>query len=172
MDISVRMEEESDLSEVERLLNKSFGQETEGILVNRLRRNPDFLPGLSLVAVYNNTIAGYILFFPIIIESGQYSYKSLVLAPMAVLPDYQRRGIGRQLIQENLIIAKDKGFNSVIVVGHPEYYPKFGFRPASLWKIRPPFDLPDNVFMALELEEGALKNVTGIVQYPVEFNDV
>ena len=91
---------------------------------------------------------------------------------MAVLPDYQRRGIGRQLVQEGLIIAKDKGFNSVIVVGHPEYYPKFGFRPASLWKIRPPFDLPDNVFMALELEEGALKNVTGIVQYPVEFNDV
>jgi predicted N-acetyltransferase YhbS len=122
--------------------------------------------------VYNNTIAGYILFFPIIIESGQYSYKSLALAPMAVLPDYQRRGIGRQLVQEGLIIAKDKGFNSVIVVGHPEYYPKFGFRPASLWKIRPPFDLPDNVFMALELEEGALKNVTGIVQYPVEFNDV
>jgi predicted N-acetyltransferase YhbS len=171
MDIFIRKEEERDYTEVEKLLTTSFGQENESILVNRLRKNPDFISELSLVAEDKDTIVGYILFFPIIISSGEVHHESLALAPMAVPPDFQSRGIGKQLIQKGLIKAKEKGFNSVIVIGHPEYYPKFGFKPASKWDIKAPFNLPDNVFLALELKDRALKNVAGTVQYPVEFND-
>jgi predicted N-acetyltransferase YhbS len=172
MDILIRKEEGRDYTEVESLLKKSFGQENESILVKRLRNNPAFIPELSLVAVFENEIVGYILFFPIIIPTGQEHHTSLALAPMSVLPDFQRKGIGKQLIQTGLIKAKEGGFSSVIVAGHPEYYPKFGFKPASLWHIKAPFDVPDNVFMAIELKKGALIKVAGTVQYPKEFNDV
>ena len=172
MNIIIRQEEQRDYSEVEELLCVSFSQENESILVQRLRKNPAFIPELSLVAEYENKIVGYILFFPIIIASGQVHHKSLTLAPMAVLPDFQRKGIGKQLVQKGLIKVKEKGFHSVIVVGHPEYYPKFGFKSANIWHIKAPFNIPDNVFMAIELKDGALKNVDGTVQYPEEFNDV
>lgn len=179
MDISIRKEGKKDFAEVQKLLNASFGQENESVLVNRLRKNPEFIPELSLVAesfgsaldVTNCTIVGYILFFPIIIVSEKEHYKSLALAPMAVLPDFQRKGIGKELIKIGLIRAEERGFGSVIVVGHPEYYPKFGFKPASIYNIKPPFDVPDNAFMAIELKKGNLKNVSGVVQYPEEFNE-
>ena len=94
------------------------------------------------------------------------------MAPMSVVPEYQRRGVGKQLVTEGLKRAKSIGYKSVIVLGHSEYYPKFGFEPASKWNIKAPFDVPDNVFLAIELEEGGLKGVSGAVEYPDEFNDV
>jgi predicted N-acetyltransferase YhbS len=171
MDIALRKEEEKDYTEVESLLNKAFGQKNEGILVNRLRKNPDFIPKLSLVAEYKNIIVGYILFFPIIIVSGTIHHTSLALAPMAVLPDFQKKGIGKRLINTGLMRAKDAGFSSVIVLGHPEYYPRFGFKPASGYNIKPEFDVPDNVFLAKELKDGGLKNISGTVHYPEEFKE-
>jgi predicted N-acetyltransferase YhbS len=170
MNISIRKEEEKDYTEVESLLNKAFGQKNEGILVNRLRKNPDFIPELSLIAGYKGAIVGYILFFPILIVSGHGNHRSLALAPMAILPDFQKKGIGKKLIHAGLVRAEESGFSSIIVVGHPDYYPRFGFKPASRYNIKPPFNIPDNVFLARELTVEGLRNVSGTVHYPEEFN--
>lgn len=97
------------------------------------------------------------------------SIESLALAPVSVLPDYQSKGIGKKLILEALQKAKELGYQSVVVLGHPEYYPKFGFQKASHWRIKAPFDVPDEVFMALELQENALVHVSGVVEYSRAF---
>lgn len=99
-------------------------------------------------------------------------HESIALAPVSVLPKHQKKGIGSALIKEGLAQCKKEGFQSVIVLGHPEYYPRFGFKPASSWKISAPFDVPDEAFVALELAENGLRNVQGVVQYPNEFNAV
>jgi putative acetyltransferase len=88
---------------------------------------------------------------------------------MAVSPGFQNKGIGGQLINKGLDNARELGYRSVIVVGHENYYPKFGFVPAQKWNIKAPFDVPANVFMGIELVEDGLKNVEGTVVYPKEF---
>jgi predicted N-acetyltransferase YhbS len=120
----------------------------------------------------DDDLVGYVLFFPIKIVDGKLEHESIALAPVSVHPKHQKKGIGSALIKEGLTRCKKEGFQSVIVLGHPEYYPRFGFRPASNWKISAPFDVPDEAFMALELTINALKNIQGIVQYPDEFNEV
>ena len=91
---------------------------------------------------------------------------------MAVRPEFQKSGIGGQLIQQGLKVAEELGFKSVIVLGHEHYYPKFGFEPADKWNIKAPFDVPSNVFMAIELVKDGLKNISGTVIYPKEFETV
>jgi predicted N-acetyltransferase YhbS len=93
----------------------------------------------------------------------------LALAPVSVVPEHQNKGIGSALISESLKIAKEIGFKSVIVLGHDKYYPRFGFKPASTWGIKAPFDVPDEFFMALELGDGALEDISGTVVYSKEF---
>lgn len=90
-------------------------------------------------------------------------------APVAVLPAYQKQGIGSQLILHGLNKSKEMGFKSVIVLGHETYYPRFGFRPADKWGIKAPFEVPDEAFMALELEAGSLNGIAGTVVYGREF---
>jgi predicted N-acetyltransferase YhbS len=91
---------------------------------------------------------------------------------MAVISEYQKKGIGSKLVAKGLEKAKELGFNSIIVLGYKDYYPKFGFQRASRWDIKCPFEVPDEVFMAIELTEKALNGKPGIVQYPDEFNEV
>jgi predicted N-acetyltransferase YhbS len=175
MDIIIRKETVADYPEIKRIVKaafeKEFGQDNETVLIEKLRRNPDFIPELSLVAVSGDRIVGYILFFPIKIKINDTLSDSLSLAPMAVDPSLQRKGIGKRLVEEGLSTARDLGHKSVIVLGHAEYYPRFGFRPASKWNIKPSFEgVPDNAFLAIELVDGALNDVRGIVQYPEEFN--
>ncbi len=130
-----------------------------------------YVPELSIVAVEDEQVVGHILFTKIEIEDAQgRRHPSLALAPMAVLPEFQKRGIGGSLIRKGLQTAKELGFGSVIVLGHEHYYPKFGFQPAAKFGIVPPFEVPPNAFMAIELEEGALKNISGTVIYPKEFS--
>lgn len=173
--IFIRKETPEDYSQVIELTEKAFeimefSDGTEGKLVENIRKADTFVAELSLVAELNGQVIGHVLFTPIRIENDQESFESLALAPVSVLPAYQYQGIGSKLIREGHQKAKELGFKSVIVLGHPEYYPKFGYKPASLWGIRAPFDLPhDNVFMALELTQGALKKVSGTVKYPPEF---
>ena len=126
---------------------------------------------LSFVAVVEDNIVGHILFFPIEIKNDLEIYTSLSLGPMAVHPDFQNKGIGTQLVTEGLKKAERFDYSSVIVVGHPKYYPRFGFKPASTWKLRLPMDVPDEAFMAVELKLDGLKNCSGIVEYPKEFWD-
>lgn len=173
MEITVRKETAEDYSAVFALNKEAFGEEGEAKLVDKLRQSSAFIPELSLVATFQNMVVGHILFTKIkIIADNGNENESLALAPMAVLPKYQKSGIGSQLIKAGLDKARELEFKFVIVLGHEKYYPKFGFEPASKWKITSPYEVPDNVFMAMELAEDGLKNVSGLVQYPKEFNEV
>lgn len=172
MNILIRPETERDYRRISRVNDLAFGQKNEGILVEKLRQSDLFISQLSLVAEADSDIAGHILFYPVYIHSTRARYQCLSLAPMSVVPGYQRRGIGSQLVREGLKAAGELGFESVIVLGHPEYYPRFGFKPASRWHIKAPFEVPDEVFMALELTDNALANISGTVRYPEEFAEV
>jgi predicted N-acetyltransferase YhbS len=150
----------------------AFGQNGESDLVEKLRKKPAYVKALSQVAELDHVVIGHILFTPILIKSASRRTESLALAPMAVLSAYQRKGIGGKLIRAGLHAARNAGFRSVIVLGHPAYYPKFDFQPASKWQIQAPFPVPDEAFMAIELETDALANAQGIVFYPEEFMEV
>jgi putative acetyltransferase len=173
MEISIRQENKNDFNAVFEVNKLAFGQSNETDLVDRLRQSKAFVPELSLVAAFNGKIIGHLLFTKIkIISTGKRETESLALAPMAVRPEFQHKGIGRKLITKGLEKAKELGYKSVIVLGHEHYYPKFGFVPADQWNIRPPYDVPANVFMALELVKNGLKGVSGIVTYPIEFETI
>ena len=164
----IRTETSNDYKTIFEVNEMAFNQNDESRIIERIRKSKNFLPELSLVAEENGEIVGHILFSKIIIK-GKQEFDTLALAPMAVIPGKQRQGIGKALVWTGLERAVELGFDSVIVLGHHDYYPKFGFEKASKWSIYCPFNVPDEAFMAIELIEGALKNKTGTVQYPEEF---
>lgn len=174
MDIKIRQEREKDYRLTEIVVEKAFEEaehtdHKEHFLVAKLRKSDVFLSELSLIAELDGRIVGHTMLTKLIIENEENKYDSLALAPVSVLPEYQNKGIGGKLISESLKIAKEIGFKSVIVLGHDKYYPRFGFKPSSIWGIKAPFDVPDEAFMALELERGSLDGVTGTVVYSKEF---
>jgi len=171
----IRKEKPADYNQVIQLTEKAFetleiSDHNEGKLVDKLRKAPTFVEELSLVAEIDRQVIGHILFTPITIDNGEQQFQSLVLAPVSVLPEYQKMGVGGQLIRAGHQKAKELGYQSVILIGHPEYYPRFGYKPASTWGIKTHIPLPsDDVFMAVELVEGGLTGVSGIVIFPPEF---
>lgn len=173
--LKIRIENPDDYARVIKITEKAFeyleiSDHNEGKLVEKLRKNSNFIDELSLVAELKGQVIGHILFTPIQIENGQEKFESLILAPVSVLPEFQKIGIGSQLIRAGHQRAIELGFHSVILLGHPEYYPRFGYKPASKWGIKSPIPLPsDDVFMAVELTDGALTNVSGTVVFPSEF---
>jgi len=170
MEISIRQEQPKDFDAVYELNENAFDTNEEAELVNRLRMGEAFIPELSLVALSESKVVGHILFTKIQIESSSGDmFNSLALAPMAVQNSLQNQGIGSKLIQFGLDIAASLGFNSVIVLGHEKYYPKFGFSPASKFDIKAPFNVPDTAFMGLELQPDSLKVPNGVVIYAKEF---
>jgi predicted N-acetyltransferase YhbS len=169
MNIIIRKELKEDNARTKEINDQAFKQENEGILINKLRDKNHFIPELSLVAETDEMVVGHIFFYPVKINSAYQKHPTLSLGPMSVLPEYQKRGIGGKLINEGLKLAEELGFRSVIVLGHPKYYPKFGFTKASKWSIKTPFEVPDEVFMALEIVEGELQDKSGIIEYPAEF---
>jgi putative acetyltransferase len=171
MIILVRSEEKNDYEAIRKINDLAFNQINEGVMIKKLRDNPDFIAELSLVAVVDNEVVGHILFFPIKIKNNSEIAISLSLGPIAIHPNFQNKGIGSKLVVEGLKKAKKLGFTSVIVLGHPNYYPRFGFQPASKWKIRLQMDVPDEAFMAVELKQDSLNKCSGIVEYPNEFLD-
>ncbi|WP_071394222.1 GNAT family N-acetyltransferase [Bacillus tuaregi] len=176
MNLKIRQEQIDDYEITEGVVKAAFAHaehsdKKEHELVNRIRKSSEFIPRLSLVATDSSTnkILGHILLSKIIIKTDNQKVDSLALAPVSVLPEYQNKGIGGLLMTEAVKEAKELGYKSVIVLGHPEYYPKFGFKKASIWGIKSPFEVPDEAFMALELSENALHNVSGVVEYPSVF---
>lgn len=170
MDITVRSEIENDYFQIKRVNDSAFGQENESKLIESLRKLGAFIPELSIVALKDNLIIGHILFFPVNINTGTSTYETLALAPMSVLPEYQNKGIGSKLVISGLEKSKGLGYKSVVVLGHPDFYPKFGFKPAVTWGIKSNYNVPDDVYMAIELEKGSL--IQGIVEYPHEYDNV
>lgn len=172
MTLIIRPETPADTSAITRVNDQAFGQPNEGKLIENLRRSENFIGALSLVAESEGKVVGHILFtkIKIVHESGQAD--SLALAPMSVLPAHQNQNIGSQLVKEGLKRATDLGYRSVIVLGHPAFYPRFGFQPASKWHIRCPFAVPDNVFMGLALVPGGLDGVQGMVEYGKAFQEM
>ena len=174
MNIVIRQEQGSEYPVVNQLVleafkDMEFSDGDEHDLVANLRKSEDFIPELSLVALENDRIVGHILFTSSRIISEDSVFESLTLAPVSVHPDFQRQGIGKSLILEGLRIAKSLGFRNVNVLGHPDYYPKFGFIPSTAFGILPPIKVPEEVFMMLELGDNSLKGIHGTVQYAKEF---
>lgn len=170
MQIKIRPETFADFDEITRINDEAFGQKSEGLLICALRTEPIFDPRLSLVAQADNSeIVGHLLLTPILIQDGLLTHSSLALAPVAVASSMQRQGVGSLLIQQAISVAKAYDHGSIIVLGHHSYYPRFGFKPASLWNIRCPFDVSDEAFMAIELKTNALSNASGMVKYPAPF---
>lgn len=176
MDIKVRQENQADYNAVFELIEKAFkilpsSDHREQFLVQRLRKSTAFVPELSMVAELENKIVGHILLTKLKIKNGPYEFDSLALAPVSVLPEYQRKGIGGMLIQEAHIRARELGFQSIVLLGHEKYYPKFGYKQADSFGIELPFDVPKVNCMAIELTENGLDGVSGTVEYPKEFNE-
>ena len=175
MEITIRQEEKRDYTIVYNLIKAAFANTQESdhkehLLVERLRRSDAFIPELSLVAeTQNGTIVGYILLTKVEIASAEKKVLSLGLAPVAVLPEYQNRGIGSALIKEAHNRAVAAGYRSVVLLGHKDYYPRFGYKKASDFNIEFPFDVPEEYCMAIELFPGALDGVQGIVHYSDPF---
>ncbi|MEE6032467.1 N-acetyltransferase [Avibacterium paragallinarum] len=144
--------------------NAEHSDGTEQDLVQRLWTSDSFIPELSLVAEQDKCLLGYILFTRVTIGEDQ----ALALAPLAVLPEFQRQGIGKKLIAAGHHHAKQLGYSHIIVLGDPQYYGKFGYLPASQFNIYPPFEVPDHYFMGIKLDSFA-QALEGVVQYDSAF---
>lgn len=175
MDITIRQEEQRDYPAVYNLIKAAFAnmQESdhkEHLLVERLHRSGAFVPELSLIAeTRDGKVIGYILLTEVEIASPEKKVLSLGLAPVAVLPEYQNRGIGSALIKEAHNRAVAAGYRSVVLLGHKDYYPRFGYKKAIDYDIHFPFDVPPEFCMVKELAPNSLNEVHGIVQYAPEF---
>jgi len=172
--ISIRQESPDDLEAVFHLLKRAFHDEPfsdhrEQFLVERLRKSENFIPELSLVAKMNNEIVGYILLTKAYIKNGEVIDETLALAPVAVDPRHQQKGIGSILIHHGHQKALSLQYKSIVVLGHQDYYPKFGYRQALDYDISFPFEVPENNCFAIELRSGNLNNVKGQVIYAPEF---
>jgi putative acetyltransferase len=168
--VKVRPENDTDCCGITMVHDSAFKETNEGRFVWLLRQSKRFTRNLSLVAEAEpGKVVGHILFYPILIEGNNVHCSSLELAPLAVLPDYQKKGVGSELVREGLETARELGHESVIVYGDPSYYRRFGFKPARAWNIKAPFGAPRDRFMAIELKEGALATSGATVSYPREF---
>ena len=167
--MQIRPEQASDVEAIHRLNGAAFETDAEAKLVDRLRTGAQ--PFLSLVATENNSIVGHILFTPVSAEKES-GARILGLAPMAVNPQRQNQGIGSALVLAGLDAARELGYQAVVVLGHPAFYPRFGFKPADSFHIHSEYEVPADVFMALELEPGSLAKTTGLVKYHPAFAEL
>ena len=167
MTIRIRKEKLGDAQQIRMVTELAFGQPQEADIVEGLRRTCSNL--LSIVAIMDDEIVGHILFSPVTLETKSRQLNGMGLAPMAVSPEYQRQGIGSQMIKQGLFELEKSGCPFIIVLGHPEYYPRFGFNPASRYNIQSEWDVPDDVFMITVFDKQQLKGVTGIARYHPEF---
>jgi putative acetyltransferase len=167
----IRTESQNDHKEVFKLNYEAFGKrDNEFKLVERIRSSEEFIPELSIVAELNNQIIGHILLSKAKVVNQKKAQDVIVLAPIAVRPDFQKQGAGSQLIFEGIRRTKDLGYGIILLIGHPTYYPKIGFKPARTFGIElNQFRVSDDVFMVLEVVEGELRKMNGELQYPRAF---
>ena len=162
----VREEEQRDRDSVHALNVAAFETSAEANLVDALRERAQ--PVLSLVAEEAARIVGHVLFTPVSL-SGHADRRIMGLAPMAVAPERQRKGIGSALVRAGLERCRDLGFGAVVVLGHPSFYPRFGFQPAARFGITCEYDAPTEAFMLVELVPGYMRGAAGTVQFHPAF---
>lgn len=176
--IEIREERADDVASIRDVNKRAFGQDQEGNIVDALRSNGGAL--LSLVATRNDRVVGHIMYSPATIDdstpaAGDASgivITGAALGPMAVLPEHQRHGIGSKLIDAGTRKLKDAGCPFIVVVGHANYYPRFGFKAAITYGIKCEWPVPDDVFMLLVLDHARMHGVTGFAKYRHEFSSV
>ena len=167
--MQIRTEQSNDWDAVYAVNASAFATSSEADLVDALRQQA--LPFVSLVAEELEEIIGHIAFSPVTLSNHQ-DLNAMGLAPMAVVPMQQRRGVGSALVRAGLDRCRQLNCAAVFVLGHPEYYPRFGFVPSSRFAIECEYDVPEEAFMAMELRPGALSGKTGKVSYHRAFEDV
>jgi putative acetyltransferase len=165
--VEIREERPGDVAAIRDLNKRAFEQDQEGNIVDALRANGAVL--LSLIAILNGRVVGHIMYSPLSL-GGEVTGAGL--GPMAVLPEYQNQGIGSKLVKVGNQKLKDAGCPFVIVVGHANYYPRFGFKPASAHGIECEWEVPDNAFMLLVLDQTKMQSVSGLAKYRHEFSTV
>jgi len=167
--VTIRAEAEGDHAAVRRINLRAFETTLEADLVDAVR--PAAQPLVSLVAELDGAVVGHILFTPVMVRDGETTSSAIGLGPMAVLPELQRRAIGSRLVEAGLEACRELGEHAVVVLGHADYYPRFGFRPAAEFGLHyrgPDFD---PFFFAAELENGAFEAIRGMVEYLPEFEN-
>ena len=164
----IRAEEQRDWAAVHAVNISAFETPAEANLVAALREQAQ--PLVSLIAEDNGAIVGHIMFSPVSL-SGHAALKIMGLAPMAVVPEHQRKGIGSALVRAGLEQCKQLGIGAVVVLGHPTYYPRFGFLSSTSFGIGCEYEVPEEVFMVVELEAGFLRGASGKVMYHAAFSD-
>ncbi|MDX1440705.1 MAG: N-acetyltransferase [Rubricoccaceae bacterium] len=162
----IRDEAHEDFATIRAINESAFDTSSEADLVDLLRLKAD--PIVSLLAEKNNEVVGHIMFSPVTLDHWP-NLKLMGLAPMAVIPEYQRTGVGSALVQKGLDKCRHLGIGAVFVLGHPEYYPRFGFLPSSTFGIDCEYDVPAELFMAQELADGYLGSVSGTIRYHKAF---
>ena len=172
MQIDIRHETPDDYHAVRDVNLAAFETPAEADLIDRIRHTPQYIPALSLVAIVDGVITGHALFSEIAIERQTGNLRALALGPIAVLPAYQRQGIGTRLIETGHQQAAERGYPFVVLLGHPEYYPRFGYVPAGPYGLSVPWDVPPEAFMVCELVPGSLESVAGQVRYAEPFLDI
>src|SRR5262245_45200002 len=168
MEIEVRAEQPGDHRDIYAVHVSAFGREEEAKLVELLRDRKKVI--LSLVAVVEDRVVGHILFSPISISRSPEGFRALALAPLAVLPESQNRGVGSRLALAGLEACRGLKYDAVVVLGHPGYYPRFGFTRASEYGLDSEYNAPD-AFMAMELRPDGLGGAAGLVKYAAEFQE-
>jgi putative acetyltransferase len=161
--MEIRREMPVDKPAVRRVHEAAFGRPDEADVVDRLRESAGSY--LSLVALDGGEVIGHIAFSPVTMSPPHPALSALGLAPTAALPSFQRRGVGSALVREGLEACRRAGAGAVFVLGHPDYYPRFGFEPAAAHGIGNAYGAPPEAFLAIELTSGALRDVTGTALY-------
>ncbi|HIJ65548.1 MAG TPA: N-acetyltransferase [Candidatus Hydrogenedentes bacterium] len=167
--LAVRPEQPDDASAIRQVLEKAFPTHDEARLVDVLRERNKMV--LSLVALIDDTIVGHILFTRMTMAPEQPSFEALGLAPLAVLPEYQRKGTGSRLVRDGLVQCRQLGADAVFVLGGPGYYARFGFAAAAPYGILNEYNEPE-AFMVIELKKGVLARVNGTAKYLPEFSEL
>lgn len=168
-ELYVRGEKAADYADIYEINKLAFGREDEGRLIEDIRKTKNYEFGFSLVAVKEEKILGHALFSKAFVVHKGRRFKCLALGPMAVLPEHQRKGIGKALIAEGFERAKEVGFGAIVVLGDPAYFEQFGFKPSLVYKVRCSFSPSPEYFMVKEITRNAMRGIIGTVQYAREF---